>query len=486
MSRPLEVPQPGLDRGFWLEEALAHDPGEPCPPLRGRVGADVCIVGGGFAGLWTAVELAEREPGMRIALLESDICGGGASGRNGGFFSSSWHDLPAFVGLFGRAEARRYALALADEVTEAERWCAAHGADVWFHRDGVLGVRTGAWQGGFGSAEAIRLCRELGVGERIVALDARGCRGHVGGLRVLDGTFTADNATVQPARLARALRRVALERGVHVFEGSRVRSVRQGRPSVVLTEAGAVRAEHVVLTHGSWAASWPGFGRSFGVIADFMVATEPIPERLEEIGWTTDVGLADGREMLLYLRRTEDHRIAIGGGTVSVIYGGRVGRRATHDRRVAEVAARGLLGMFRQLEGVRFTHAWGGPIDHTASFLPFFRTLSPGNVHAGLGFSGHGLAQTKLGGRILASLVLGARDEWSSMPVVGPEIAKAPPEPVRFPLLRLAAWGLESGDRREEAGRSRGTVQRLIGDAPGRYRERLVRTDRGRRSRTAF
>lgn len=475
MSAGLAVPQPGRDRGFWLEEALAHDPGEPCPPLLGRVRADVCVVGGGFAGLWTAVELAEREPGMRIALLESDICGAGASGRNGGFFSSSWHDLPAFVGLFGRDEAKRYALALAEEVTELERWCATNDADVWFHREGVLGVRTGAWQGGFGSAEAIRSCRELGLGERIVALDAEGCRRFVDGLRVVDGTFTADNATVQPARLARELRRVALERGIHVFEGTPARRVEGSRPPVVVTPAGAVRTEHVVLAHGSWAASWPGFRRSFGVIADYMVATEPIPDRLEEIGWTSDVGLADGREMLLYLRRTEDHRIAIGGGAVSVIYGGKVGRRATHDRRVAEVAARGLLGLFPQLGGVRFTHAWGGPIDHTASFLPFFRTAPSGTVHAGLGFSGHGLAQTKLGGKILASLVLGASDEWSSMPVVGPEIGMAPPEPLRFPLLRAAAWGLESGDRREEADRSRGPLRRLIGDAPGRHRERLVR-----------
>ncbi|HEU4528566.1 MAG TPA: hypothetical protein VFT80_11635 [Actinomycetota bacterium] len=136
---------------------------------------------------------------------------------------------------------------------------------------------------------------------------------------------------------------------------------------------------------------------------------------------------------------------------------------------------RGLLWLFPQLEGVRFTHAWGGPIDHTAWFLPFFRTLEPGTVHAGLGFSGHGLAQTKLGGRILASLVLGSRDEWSSMPVVGREIALAPPEPVRFPLVRAAAWGLETGDRREDAGRPRGSVRRMIGDAPGRYRERIVR-----------
>jgi len=121
------VPEPAGAQGFWLEEAIEHDPGAPCPPLRGRVAADVCIVGGGFAGLWTAVELTAREPSLRVALLESGICGGGASGRNGGFFSSSWHDLPGLCGLFGEDEGARYALALAEEVEAAERWCGSRG-----------------------------------------------------------------------------------------------------------------------------------------------------------------------------------------------------------------------------------------------------------------------------------------------------------------------------------------------------------------------
>jgi glycine/D-amino acid oxidase-like deaminating enzyme len=177
--------------------------------------------------------------------------------------------------------------------------------------------------------------------------------------------------------------------------------------------------------------------------------------------------------MLYYLRTTDDGRIAIGGGTTGVVYGGNVGRRATHDRRIAEASARGLLWLFPQLEGVRFTHAWGGPIDQTASFTPFFRTVRPGNVHAGLGFSGHGLAQTKIGGGILASLVQGVRDEWTSLPVVGPEVAKAPPEPLRWPLVRAAVWGLETGDAREDAGRRRGAIRTLVGDAPIRYRDRL-------------
>jgi glycine/D-amino acid oxidase-like deaminating enzyme len=471
--RAVEIPSPGDARSFWLQEALAADPGHPAPTLDGRYAADVCVVGGGFAGLWTAVELSRREPSMRIALVESDICGGGASGRNGGFLSSSWWDLPSLCRIYGDEPGVRYATLVADQVADVGRWLAEHGVDAWFHHDGVLGARTGTWQGGGAVGNDVSFAGRMGVGDRMVPLTADECRGYADSSRFVGGHFIADSATVQPARLARGLRRVALEQGVTIFERSPVVGVERGRPAVVRTEAGAVRADQVVLTIGAWAAGWRGFGRSFATIADYMVVTEPIPERLKEIGWTTHVGVADGREMLYYVRTTDDDRIAIGGGTTGVIYGGAIGRSATHDRRIAEASARGLLWLFPQLEGVRFTHAWGGPIDQTASFTPFFRTLRPGNVHAGLGFSGHGLAQTKIGGSILSSLVQGVHDEWTSLPVVGPEVAKVPPEPLRWPLVRAAVWGLETGDAREDAGGRRGPLRALVGEAPIRYRERL-------------
>ncbi len=468
------MPSPGEARSLWLEEALAADPGDPAPALSGRYAADVCIVGGGFAGLWTAMELSRREPGMRIALLEADICGGGASGRNGGFLSSSWWDLDGLCRLYGESDGLAYARLIADQVADVGRWVSEHGVDAWYHREGVLGARTGTWQsGGASMVGSVSLAERLGVADRVVPLTAEECRAYADSPRFVGGHFIADSATVQPARLARGLRRVALRQGVTIFERSPVVGIDRRPAAVVRTDHGAVRAGQVVLTIGAWATGWRGFGRSFGNIADYVVATEPIPDLLEEIGWASHVGIADGREMLYYLRTTDDHRIAIGGGTTGVVYGGAIGRRATHDRRVAEAAARGLVWLFPQLEGVRFTHAWGGPIDQTASFTPFYRTLRPGNVHAGLGFSGHGLAQTKIGGSILASLVQGVRDEWTALPVVGPEVAKAPPEPLRWPLVRAAVWALETGDAREDAGRRRGALRTWIGYAPVRYRERL-------------
>lgn len=472
-SVPVDMPDPGSARSFWLQEALAVDPGVSCPPLESAISADVCIVGGGFAGLWTAVELTERDPGLRVVLLEQDICGGGASGRNGGFVSPSWWDLEGLCRLFGHDEGIRYATALADAVMQIGSWLQTHHVDAWYHHEGVLGARAGSWQGGVGASDAATFCAKAGLADRMRPLTAPEARAVADSPRFLGGAFLKDSATVQPARMARGLRRVLLERGVHIFERTPVTAIRHTDPAVVMTSHGRVRAPQVVLTTGAWAAGWPGFRRSFGVIVDYMVATEPIPDRLEEIGWSSNAGIADGRDLLFYLRKTDDGRIAIGGGASGVAFGGRFGRSVTHDRRVAEVAARGLLWLFPQLEGVRFTHAWGGPIDQTASFVPFYRTLDPGNVHAGLGFSGHGLSQTFVGSKILASKVLGVQDEWTSLGVNRPEFAKAPPEPLRWPLVKMATTALRAGDAREEEGRSRGTVLDLIGSAPIRFRDRL-------------
>lgn len=469
------APAPGAARSFWLQEALAHEPGEACPPLTANVVADVCIVGGGFAGLWTAIELSSRDPDLRIALIEQDICGGGASGRNGGFFSSSWWDAPTICSLFGEEQGMRYLHAIADTVGEAGVWLERHDLDAWFHHEGVLRVATGSWQVEPDSTSSGKFLSERGEGERIREIGLDEARAIADSPRFISATFMPDSAIVQPARLARGLRRVALQRGVRIFERTPMTSLERSRPAVVCTPHGGVKAAQVVLTTGAWAAGWPGFRRSFGVIVDQIVATEPIPELLREIGWTSQVGIGDGRELLYYLRPTDDGRIVIGGGALGVVLGGRAdGRAVTHDRRVAEAAARGLTWMFPQLEGVRLTHAWGGPIDQTATFLPFFRTLEPGNVHAGLGFSGHGLSQTMVGGRILASLVQGLDDEWTSMPVVGPE-AKTPPEPLRYPAVWLSSRALELGDRREEAGRSRGALLDAVGHAPIAYRGWLAR-----------
>ncbi len=238
----------------------------------------------------------------------------------------------------------------------------------------------------------------------------------------------------------------------------------------------------MVLTHGAWAARERHFRRAFAVCTDFMVVTEPIPELIERIGWTSHRGVADLREMLYYLRRTADDRIAIGGGAMGVVRGDRIRGRVLTSARLAAQAAHGLVWLFPQLEGVRFDAAWSGPMDITGKALPFFESALRGSVHAGLGFSGHGLTGTRLGGKILASLVLGADDEWSRMPVVGPPRVHVPPEPVRWPLVQSVSLAYEASDRAHEQGRRPGLAPRAVMAGYGAYAAlgRATHSDRDR------
>jgi glycine/D-amino acid oxidase-like deaminating enzyme len=453
------VPPVGA-RSYWLDQALVADPGAPCPPLTGTVEADVCIVGGGFAGLWTAYELTEREPSLRVVLLEAAVCGAGGSGANGGFFSSSWMSVGELCRRFGDDAGLRWATVLGDQVAEHGRWCERHQAEIELHHEGILYGQAGDWQTGPDRA-ALALLERRGLGERLRAMDAAEARRVADSPRLTGGVFTPDLATVQPARLARELRRVVLERGVLVCEGSRMVGLRAGAPATVETAGGAVRAAQVVLAHGAWAVGQPEFARAFAVGVDYMVVTEPIPGRLAEIGWTSHAGLADRRQMLFYLRRTSDDRIAIGGGGMAMVYGAGIAGRVLASQRLSRLAAHGLLWLFPQLEGVRFEHAWSGPMDMTKSGLPFFWTLPGGNVHAGLGFSGHGLTSTKVGGKILASLALGTDDEWVRLPVVRPP-EPLPPEPLRWPMVRTAEWAYEASDHAAERGRRRPLLPRGV------------------------
>jgi glycine/D-amino acid oxidase-like deaminating enzyme len=462
-----QVPTVGA-RSWWLQEALRADPGEVCPALTGEVTADVCVVGGGFAGLWTAYELHERDPELGIVLVEADIVGAGGSGANGGFFSPSWTQLSSLCASLGEEGGVAYAAALAAMVDELDGWIARHDARVDAWHEGILYARAGEWQPG-PDEETFRLLERHGHADRLRRVDADEARGIADSPRFIGGVVTPDLTVLQPGKLVRELRRVLLERGVRICECTPMVRVEAGRRPRVVTAAAVVNAGNVVLTQGAWAARERHFRRAFAVCTDFMVVTEPIPELIQEIGWTSHRGVADLREMLYYLRRTADDRIAIGGGAMGIVFDARIRGRVLTSPRLVEAAAHGLTWLFPRLEDVRFDAAWSAPMDITGPALPFFESAPGGNVHAGLGFSGHGLTSTRLGGKILASLALRADDEWSRLPVVGPPLVQLPPEPLRWPLVQSVSLAYEASDRAHEHGRRPGLLPRAVIAGYGRY-----------------
>lgn len=461
---PLDGVRPGARRSYWLREALATEtpelsPDVAAPPLTGNATADIAILGGGYTGLWTAIRLTELGPGARIVVIESDICGGGASGRNGGFVTGWWDELPGLIKSFGESEAVRTAQALDSAVEEIGTWTAANGVDARWTPAGFVSVsaapaQDGAW------TEAAGACERLGFGDRWRPLSAGEVAARVRSPVFRDGAFMPGAATVQPAALARGLRRVALERGVVIHERTRVVSFEGGgqASAVVATSSaegpGLLVAAQIVIAMNAWAAGLPQFGRRLVTWSSYVVLTEPIPDRLAEIGWTGGEGVADSRFTLHYARTTPNGRIALGGGGGRAGYGGRIGRAFTHDAGSARRAAEGLRRWFPSLADVRIDDAWGGPIDITDDHRPWFGTLPGGRIHFGLGYSGNGVAPAVLGGRILAALAAGKRDDEAvSLPIVGATPRAFPPEPFRYLGARAIREAIVRREQAEESGR---------------------------------
>jgi glycine/D-amino acid oxidase-like deaminating enzyme len=451
---------PPLGQVWWLEEALAAGfGGEAAPPLDGDTEADVAIVGGGYTGLWTALTLKERDPGLDVLVLEADECGRGPSGRNGGFCHGYWSHLPRLRERFGDAGAVEVSRASEAIVRGVRDFAEREGVDVWLREGGVLRVSAAPAQD-HAVEDEDEAARELGFPDEAVPLSTEALAQRIRSPRFRKGVFLRDGATVQPARLAQALRS-AVAREARLHEHTRATDISDG---VVTTERGRVRAKEIVVGVNAAAAGWKPLRRRLTVFGSYVVLTEPVPELVEQIGWTGGEAVIDGRMFLHYFRTTNDGRVLMGSGSGPIGFGGRIDDRFWTDRPTVERAEKGLRRLLPDLVDAKVTHAWGGPIDVSSDHLPFFGTVPGTRIHFGAGYSGHGAGPSWLGGQILARLALGVDDELTRLPLVTRRVPKLPPEPFRRLGGGLVRASIMACEEAEEDGR-RGSVAARAGAA---------------------
>jgi glycine/D-amino acid oxidase-like deaminating enzyme len=457
--------------GWWLRDA---GPVEPCAPLEGEASADVIVVGGGYAGMWTAWLIAEAEPNAKVAIVEKEICGEGPSGRNGGFVNSMWFSLASMRPRFGDEPALAVAQAAEAAIDEVGGWCESEGVDAWYRKAGYLQISTTpahdhVWD------ETVQACSELGAADAVQVLDADAVAERFASPVFRGAAFFPAAATVNPALLGRGLRAKLIERGVQLYERSRVTGVESGSGSVrVRTGSGSVTASQVVIAAGGAQAAIGPLAHRFTLSSSHMVITEPVPELLEEIGWDGGECVTDARHMLNYLRTTRDGRIAFGWGGGRVQAGARTGGRAEIDPQVTAGVMNHVSRFFPGLRGKRFDHAWGGPIDVSPSHTPIVGSLDP-RVHYCFGFTGNGVGPSRMAAHCLSSLALERRDEYSRLAIVEQKHLKVPPEPFRYvggTIIRRALLrreGLEEQDRRPDPlTRFVAAVPEMIGIQVGR------------------
>ncbi len=448
-------------RSLSLWHATADDDFAPRPSLPGPASYDVAIVGAGLTGLWTAYYLRRADPSLRIVVLEAEVAGFGASGRNGGWcsalFPTSWQKLVAASSEDG---ARRMIRAMHETVREVGRAAEAEGIDAHFHRGGTVTLASSQVQ-----LERIReevaSARARGFtedDERLLEPDEASAM--LAADPVLGGSFTPHCAVIHPSRLVRGLARVVEASGVTLFERTRVSSIAPGR---VETDAGTVRAEIVLRATEGYTAQVAGLRRAVVPVYSLMVATEPLTDAMwQTIGLADRPSFTDARHLIIYGQRTADGRLAFGGRGAPYHYGSRI--RPSYDGapRVFAELRTVLREMLPQLRGVEFTHQWGGCLgiarDWSASVG---LDRSTGLGWAG-GYVGDGVATTNLAGRTLSDLVTGADSDLVTLPWVGHRSRPWEPEPLRWLGINAGLRAMSFADVEERLTRRPSTVARLM------------------------
>jgi glycine/D-amino acid oxidase-like deaminating enzyme len=436
-------------RPFWLdgERAVAA-----LPALTGTVEADLCIVGGGFTGLWAALHAKAGDPGRDVVLVEAETAGFGASGRNGGFaIASLTHGIANGMARFAGEIETLERLGLENFeglAADLDR----HGIDCDLERTGELLVALEPHQEAWLAEEAELLGR---FGHDVALLDGPAVRAEVASPLFRAGLWDRTGAAVlDPGRLAAGLRAAALAQGVRVFEHTPAASLRDAGAAVeVLAPQGRVRARHVLLATSAFPPLVRAIRRYVAPVYDYVLVSEPLgAARQEAIGWRHRQGVGDSANQFHYTRLTRDGRILWGGYDAIYRFGGSVGPQ--HDEREATFArlSQHLFTTFPQLEGLRFTHRWGGAIDTCSRFSVFFGTAHRGRVAYAAGYTGLGVAATRWGARTALDLLDGRDTEATRLRYVRRRPVPFPPEPLRTAVIeatrnRLAAADLRQGRR---------------------------------------
>ena len=435
--------QPAL---YWLDE----DPLEPLPhaTLIGDATTDLCIVGAGYTGLWTAILAKEKNPEREVILLEQRETGAGASGRNGGFCSYSlthgfmngynrFKDEMAIIEGMGR-----------ENLDGIEATIKKYGIECDFEWNGELRVAIEAWQ-------MESMIEEAGLrnsfGDSVELLDQNQIQARVksplykGALWDPDGT-----ALVDPARLVWGLERVCIKLGVKIYENTHVEWLeRTNSGMIVHTPYGSVYAQKIALATNVFKSLVRRANKYVVPVYDFQLVTQPLTtEQLDSIGWKGREGLSDAGNQFHYYRMTKDNEILWGGYDAIYNFRGKVRQEYESDAQTYAHLAAAFLETFPQLKGIKFTHGWGGAIDTCSRFSPFWGKAYRGRVAYVMGYTGLGVASTRFGAQVMLDLLDGIDNERTRLTMVRRKPWPFPPEPFRFIFIRLTQWSINRADEK--------------------------------------
>jgi glycine/D-amino acid oxidase-like deaminating enzyme len=430
------------DKSFWL----ASGDYSPNTSLEGEIAVDVAIVGGGFTGLSTAYHLKAAEPGLEIALLESQVVGFGASGRNAGFSMTLFGLSMSLAALrFGKAKTKEAHLYMEQAVDITRELITELGIDCDYEHPGFLRVATSP-KYEKRIKDDLELAHSLGI-EGIEWLGKDQLQEQVSSSLYLGAWWEPRCGLLNPAKLSWGWKDVLESLGVQIFDYSPVLEIgRNGQNSRLKTPKGNVLADKVVLATNAYSHLIPQIKRKQLPIWTYIVLTEPLTdEQLSQIGWQNRQGIEDARNLMHYYRLTADNRLLMGGRDIALSYGADMDRDLNDD--IFSALEKDVVDTFPQLRGISFTHRWGGPISSTLDISPAIGHVGDKNMVYSLSYVGHGVSMAHLNGRLLSDLILEQKTPLTDVFFVNRRTIPLPPEPFRRIIASAICGYLRLEDR---------------------------------------
>lgn len=430
---------------WWLDDVDAPQPRER---LTGQARTDLAIIGGGYSGLWTALLAKQEDPAREVVVLEGKTLGWAASGRNGGFCSASLTHGQANGMDWYPADMPRLERRGRDNLAEILTTIEEYHIDCKLEKSGELKVATESYQLADLAADYERM---LDFGDDAELLDQAATRALVNSPTYL-GAIDGRNKTVlvDPARLVWGLAAACESLGVKIHENTYVAGmVRDGRDMLLTTQHGSMRANRVALGTNAFPSLLKRVRPYVVPVYDYAMATEPLTQaQLDTIGWKGRQGVSDSGNQFHYYRLTDDNCILWGGYDVIYHYGNRIDPALDQRPETFKMLAEHFFATFPQLEGVRFSHTWGGVIDTCSRFFPFFGTGFGGKVAHATGYTGLGVGATRFGAQVMLDLLSGERTELTSLKTIREKPVPFPPEPLRSAVIGMTRWSIARADAR--------------------------------------
>ena len=442
----------------WFVEALNKEKDLKLNKLNGNLSCDICIVGGGFTGLWTAIKLKEKKPHTNIILIEKDLCGSGASGRNGGCMIPQSTKFPGIRDVVGIDDAKKMVLSTEAAVKHIKDFCFENKINAEIRDDGVFyGATNKFHQGSFESLIKDLNHHKINSWER---LSKEKVQDLTKSKRFIDGYFSPIGGSLQPALLVRGLKKVAEEKGVKIYEKSNVISYDYRKEIIIKTKNGNIACNKLVFAINAWTPNLlPFLSRSVVLVSSDMIISEPIKNKLQNLGLNNGLVILDSNLFTHYCRTTPDGKIILGKGGNTFSFGNKVINSFDGPSSIEKFLQDSLFRFYPSLKKTKIMKSWNGPSERTKTGFPFFGFHpSNKNISYAFGYSGNGVLTCHVGGEILSSMSLEEENVWTQSNFCKGPLKLFPPEPFRW----LGAMIIRNAVRRKESAQENGIEPKWI------------------------